>query len=257
MLVGVEPRRLLVLGDTHGNVGFVRRAVERGVKKNCDGVLQLGDFGVWPKQRGVWYLDDVDRILEKAGVDLWFVDGNHEDHAQLAKARSRLRETSTGMVPLRRHIRYLPRGLRWSWHGVRFGALGGAFSIDCDSRIAGVNWWPGMEELSEDDVLRLGDDPLDVLVCHDAPASARVPGGFNLSSSLHNRAWKTRELLDEAVAATHPRLVLHGHHHRRCRTAHPDGYVVEGLAHDASESTALGFLNLPALDFDAPPVSRS
>lgn len=70
--------RVFVLGDIHGNVGFLRRAAASAAKEACKTILQLGDFGaLWPGSRG--FLRRVDETLHNAGVKrLVFIDGNHE-----------------------------------------------------------------------------------------------------------------------------------------------------------------------------------
>ncbi len=42
------PRRVLVAGDIHGNVSWIRRLCDLAQQHDCDAILQLGDFGFWP-----------------------------------------------------------------------------------------------------------------------------------------------------------------------------------------------------------------
>lgn len=98
-------------------------------------------------------------------MTVYAIGGNHEnaDEVQLFEANP----DEDGFVTLRPHVRWVPRGQRWTWTGVRFGALGGAFSLDWRTRTIGTTWWPTREELGDTDVERLGDAPLDVLLTHD------------------------------------------------------------------------------------------
>src|SRR5207302_2100931 len=96
---------------------------------------------------------------------------------------------------------------------VRFGALGGAFSIDWRDRTPGKSWWPE-EVTTASDVERLGGEPLDVLVAHEAPAGVPL-AGFRLPVEDEVRSEEVRQLVRAAVQATRPRLVLHGHWQKR------------------------------------------
>lgn len=203
----------MLVGDTHGNTGtpmWMHMVFDRARRVEADRVLQLGDFGVWPGRRGEKFLDLVDKLSENAGLPFEFVDGNHEDHDQLTEQLDRAEPD--GSVLIRPHIRWRTRGSRWQWAGVRFGALGGAVSVDRGSRIPGVSWWPG-ERPTEADLERLGPAPLDVLVTHDAPAGIDpdIPGLSHRTPTSQD----VRELLRRAVLATGPRILVHGHHHIR------------------------------------------
>lgn len=122
-----EPARILVCGDWHGERTWARACLRIARRLGCPTVVQLGDFGLWPGEEGRW-LDFLDREATRAGVALTWIDGNHEDHDSLDRWRQRA--GPDGMVTMREQIHWAPRGSRWSWSGVRFGALGGAVSTD-------------------------------------------------------------------------------------------------------------------------------
>jgi hypothetical protein len=142
---------------------------------------------------------------------------------------------------------------------VSFGALGGAFSIDHYARTNGLDWWAGLEETQQDDLDLLGDAPLDVLVTHDAPFGAEPAHGSEIGSIDEMRASRTRRLLADAVAATQPRLVLHGHWHLRNkvnlmfdepRDPQRRWATVHGLASDIEDSAqSWATLDLATLKF--------
>lgn len=134
-----------------------------------------------------------------------------------------------------------------------FGALGGAFSIDWRLRTPGRSWWPE-EVTTEADVELLGDAPLEVLLCHDAPAGFPANHPIRVDVADEARSHEVRVLLARAVAATRPRLVIHGHWHRRHSTAlslqSGDVTQVEGLASDnEGDQRSWGVLALPTLTF--------
>jgi len=237
----VNPVRVLLAGDWHGNRAWAEVCFDMAAVQACQVVLQLGDFGLWPGREDEW-LDHVDGLAERSGTELVWIDGNHENHDALRLWQSQADET--GMVAMRDRVRWASRGARWDWAGTAFGALGGAVSIDRFLRREGVNWWPA-EALTQDDVDRLGDAPLDVLVTHAAPstfdrAHRRVP----IPQAILSDVTQVRDLLDQAVLRTNPRLVVHGHYHRRL-TAELEERTVEGLAHDKSTpADALAVLDL-------------
>lgn len=233
--------RILLAGDWHGNRAWAETCFAVARDQGCDAALQLGDFGLWPGREDEW-LDHVDGLAADAGVPLVWIDGNHENHASLARWREEA--DPQGLVRMRRHVQWASRGARWEWAGVRFGALGGAVSIDRFLRRSGVNWWQE-EATTQDDVDRLGDGPLDVLATHAAPTTPALPyRRLPLPHGIVADARMVRSLLDQAVERTRPALVVHGHYHARL-TALIGGRAVEGLAHDkSSPDEALALLDL-------------
>lgn len=227
-----DAERVLLAGDWHGNVGWAEDCLHAAAGAGCQAVLQLGDFGLWPGREDA-YLDRLDQVARSAEVRLVWIDGNHENHDSLDDWRETA--DADGLVRMRPNVVWASRGARWAWSGVRFGALGGAVSIDRFLRRAGANWWP-QEAPTADDVDRLGDAPLDVLATHAAPAAVKFPfRPLPLPQDIIGDARRSREVLDQAVRRTRPRLVVHGHHHLRHRAELP-GCRVEGLAHDKSAS---------------------
>ena len=244
--------RILVAGDWHGNRAWAGTCFAVAAAEQADAVLQLGDFGLWPGREDAW-LDHVDEQARRAGTKLVWIDGNHEDHDRLDEWRAKADDR--GLVAMRDHVQWASRGARWEWSGVRFGALGGAVSIDRFLRRPGVNWW-AQEAPTASDVERLGAAPLDVLVTHAAPTtSALTPRRLRLPRTVIEDSLAARSVLDQAVAQTRPRLVLHGHYHLRLHAV-MDGYTVDGLAHDKSTpADALGILDL-AQGLDLQPPGR-
>lgn len=243
----------MVAGDWHGNAAWGMALVRHARKLGITTLLQLGDFGIWDRRTTPAYLDALEMEAHRAWLTIYAIGGNHENYDDV-KVFEQQRDTD-GFVALRPHVRWIPRGQRWEWHGVKFGALGGAFSLDWRTRMPGRSWWPGQEELSKDDVERLGAAPLDVLVSHDVPAGVEPPSRYGpLLPGDEESALRTRVLLLRAVRTTRPALVLHGHWHVRNTKAivHADGHVtrVEGLASDEeAATTSWGVLSLPGLGF--------
>ena len=236
----IEPERVLVVGDLHGNTAYAKKVVDHAAGA-ADAIVQVGDFGVgW---RGSdRFLDALEARLAAAGVHLYWLDGNH-DHL-------------TDDYTDRPHITYLPRGTRWTWWGQTWMALGGATSIDRLSRMPGTEWWP--EEALTDGDVEYASRPghVDVLVCHDAPYGANVPGvglgpprpcEWPLETQLESCEHRLK--LRKVVDAVRPKLVIHGHMHRRYSDMlHLDGrdVLIEGLdCDDAPLVDSTLFINKP------------
>lgn len=255
----VAPRdgvdRVLLAGDLHGDLGWAMTLVDIAAALGCQVVLQLGDFGaLWPGDGGR-FERRLGQHLEHAGVWLVYVDGNHEGWHRLATLDSRAAPDS--FVAVCPHVLHAPRGLRWVWGGVRFGALGGAYSTDRMHRREGRDLWASLEAPTRDDVLRLGNAPLDVLVTHDAPLESPL-GSRAITPYDEQCARQVRRLISEAVWRTEPALLVHGHWHQRYsyQMDHVRPVRVEGFAcNDAArwklgvpETDSYGLLALPGLE---------
>lgn len=260
--------RILVAGDTHHNRGWCATLSKLARRHGCEVVVQLGDFGYWPrwknkhgKKTGESFLDGIDEQAARHGVEWVFIDGNHDDHASLRE----LTAGADGFVRVRPHLEYAPRGQRWKWAGVTFGALGGAYTLDAVVEggahyTPGVDWFPELEQVSDEDVDRLGSEPLDVLLTHDVPAGVPLKG-WRVDYEKELRANQTREGLRRAVENATPKMVMHGHWHVRHHTDlavessgrdgnSPTIVAVEGFASDVQgDVRAWGVLDLDDLTF--------
>ncbi len=195
-----------LVGDSHGALGWAQRVVRRAAADGVHHLIQLGDFGYWPKKAaGRHFLDELDRELERAGSHLWWLRGNHEDqHALLSLAPG-----DDGLVPISDRIRWIPDGTVIDWSGRRVLVLGGAPSIDADERDEGVDWFP-TEILSEAAVrAALAAGPVDVVLSHDCPAGVDLGRLTDWGPGDNHRA-----LLAKIAASARPRLWAHGHYHR-------------------------------------------
>ncbi|MBV9660186.1 MAG: metallophosphoesterase [Acidimicrobiales bacterium] len=226
-MTSADPTQVLLAGDWHGNREWAAECFAVAEARGCQVILQLGDFGLWPGREDEW-LDHVDGLGAASGVSLVWIDGNHEDHDSLDRWRAGADER--GLVQMRRNVVWASRGARWEWSGWRFGALGGAVSLDRFLRRAGVNWWP-QEIVEATDVERLGDEPLDVLATHAGPTSGAESRPLPLPEPIVRDNQMVRDRIAEAVRRSRPRLVVHGHYHRRLSYQF-EGIQVEGLAHD-------------------------
>lgn len=223
---------LLLCGDVHSTAEVAARASQAALEEGCAAVLQVGDLGWRP---GEDRSDEMCEAIFAGGVPWVFVDGNHEHLGELAVRAAPYRShefdpdpdglwgpaAPIGVGPL---LWWAARGSRWSWAGVRFGALGGAWSPGWHYRQRGVHWFP-RETVSRRDLDALGDEPLDVLVTHDVPAGALALSGSPYARQGDDRIGKANSAqVRTAARRTGARLVVHGHWH------HPYSAQLEGAS---------------------------
>ncbi len=218
--------RVLLVGDLHGNTSAAVEVLDRAADMGVDLVLQVGDYGWWPRDPGgqkfIW---KVESRLALRGLDLWWVDGNHEDFDRLEAHPV----DEDGRRKLSDHVWHLPRGFRWQWEESTWVAVGGAVSVDKKSRIEGKTWFAAEELTDEQADLIIAAGAADVVVAHDAPLGVpflraelrqdlpvwrrddRVPWpiGAMLRSDEHQR--RVRRVVEGVGAGR----VFHGHYHLR------------------------------------------
>lgn len=247
--------RLLVCGDTHGNLGhFVRHLLPAATDENVDAIVQVGDFGyTWPGDHGRF--EAVDDALRARGLTMYWVDGNHDNYTDL---RQRGIFESDKPEPMTDNITYLPRAARWEWDGVSFMSLGGAISIDKARRTKGLSWWPD-ESLSYRQIeCAVAGGPVDVMLTHDCPKGVRplekylesetarwgVPYKTEFASTQHRAALAT---VTDAVT---PALLVHGHYHHRYIAEAPWDRKARVLGLDRDDQGPLSWVVLDTAGWD-------
>lgn len=229
------PGRIAFAGDWHANGPWAQMAIKYAVReRHADVIVHLGDFGYEFEPS---FLDRVDRTLGEVGVSLFFVDGNHEAFPTLYGFPVR----PGGLRQVAERVWHLPRGFRWSWGGVRFLALGGAYSIDRRWRVRGESWWPEEVLTAEEVATASLSGEVDVLVAHDCPAGVDIPGLIETKQFWPGDdlalAGAHRSLVRQVTDATRPAAIWHGHYHRRYSAMADIGYGpvrVEGLDCDGT-----------------------
>lgn len=208
--------RIGIVGDTHGDMGFMLSTFRTMHGRGIRTLVVLGDFGfIWPGRNWDNDLDKLSRRLRDTAQTLFFVDGNHEDFTRLYT----FPVADDGLRWVRPNIAHIPRGWRTTlMSGRALAALGGANSIDAAERRAGTSWWRE-ESITETDLALLGDRRADVLIGHDAPLDVPQLDSWLKESSAR---WSTSglEYADAGRAMFHrgfmqvrPALYLGGHYH--------------------------------------------
>lgn len=236
--------KLAIVGDTHGNMSWVcNDVIPYAVKHGVDKIVQVGDFGfVWPDADYPRNLHKLNRVLDRAGLDMHFLPGNHEDHHKLLAHANASPTSPEGHHRLRSRIFYTGRVAAWSWAGCRIAVVGGAVSIDRDyrqryQRRTGTAIWWREEQLTPTELATAAAlDPVDVLLTHDAPTGFPTDG---LKEDLDSTAY--RQAMTTVGRALQPRLWFHGHYHVR---------LIYPFRHDGGEC------EVHALDCDHSPRTR-
>lgn len=231
--------RILVAGDTHGDLDHVEYLFEKATELNISTIVQVGDFGYWPHKSN-FHLE-VDKLAVQHEVDFYWLDGNHENFDMLEQA---VDTTSTVPVSMGERLVYLPRGCTWEWDGVRFMALGSGYSIDKELRTEGVSWWR-QETLTTAEVLRAMDQgEVDILLSHDMP-------GETFNEMAKSRTWwspikesaANRRAVDAVIESAKPRLIIHGHMHVWNESKLSNGTQVISLDMNGTASRSWVILN--------------
>lgn len=228
VLISANESHVGVAGDWHGDTRWAMRMLHLFSRNRIRTILHVGDFGLWPGESGAKYLRKVDRTLAELGQTIFVTEGNHEWFDKL----DRIESGADGLKRVTPRIIFLPRGYRWQWSGWNFMSLGGAPSVDFETRKRGVSWWP-QEAITMGDVYRIRESvevrgTVDVMITHDAPKNVLAieeaiqgnPHGFSEKGLQY--ASEGRELLHAAWGMAQPGLLFHGHYHL------PVDEVVEG-----------------------------
>lgn len=220
--------RILFAGDWHAGTTFALDTIDTAARLGIDRVVQVGDFGYWPRfEEGRSFLSAVSARAVSAGVDVFFCDGNHEDHEFLPH------DSVLDPHEVAPGVNWVPRGTVLEWEGTRLLFFGGAVSVDRDSRQTGWTWFA--DEIPSEAAWARAESAgtVDVVVAHDTVPGMPVRGVPPLSIpwSSRRRATEHRRRLQALQETVTPALWVHGHWHQRA-TARLGGTRFESLGHD-------------------------
>ena len=235
--------KILTAGDSHCDIEYVGKLFYKAQELECEKIFIVGDFGYWPNYNGgQQFLNLCSQLATTTGIELYWLDGNHEDFWAL--------ETHVhkdNFVDIKPGIIYCPRGHSWQWDGVSFMSLGGAYSIEeiefFDTRLqktirmcirgdsAADGWFEKEEVLSAQDINKARSvGPVDVVFAHDVAVKSDIMNKLphltpDVGCDMH------REAVGAATEFASPFLFVHGHYHKRYENI-VDGTRFVGLAHN-------------------------
>lgn len=209
-------QKIIITGDIHGSWDYLNTLIN---KHKPDILIACGDFGWFPNLHGLevrkrayhnekvkkWYLYNE---IKNPNTKIYWCDGNHENHEHLLQLKDN--EIMPNVFYQKRgSVITLPDG-----RNVMF--MGGADSIDKESRTQGINWFP-QELITYNDVsyaLENGKkyDKIDIVISHTCPNE------FCLDSKIK---WymapkisdTCRVMLSEILKEFHPEHWYFGHWH--------------------------------------------
>lgn len=189
--------KALVVGDTHGKRKDVEEAIEIAKQKECDCIIQVGDFGYWPNY--------APEMISGYDFPVFFIDGNHEFFGN-EKVPGLLQYTDP-VTEIASNLFYVKRGTKLRFGNCDCLFIGGAFSIDRAARELGDSWF--REELISDYELgvALGHVHVNVVFSHDVPKSV------NLGLDVIPEVEINREKLEEILEQYGPCNWFFGHYH--------------------------------------------
>lgn len=241
--------RIAMVGDVHGDEDWTDLVLGQVAEAGCERVVFCGDFGLYWPAGGDEFLAAVNDSCALRDLVGYIIDGNHENH-------DRLDHDAPDFVPLSGRLHYVPRGHAWTWDRCRFVGLGGAYSVDQWRRAEGISWWAD-ETPSYGQVSRaLSAGRADVVIAHEAPSCAEVPGEHAEWKSKHKASGYTRAAVQSVLEVARPHVVFHGHHHvryvqeARYGPSRAFAATIVGLA--ANVSDPAGYDGWAVLDTDDP-----
>lgn len=247
-------QRVAVLGDVHGNLGWMQMLSRAfpPLAPDVTTILQLGD---WWMPSG-----EVDEAFADTAIDRILVTlGNHEQWDEVSTV---LGAYPGEAVRISKLVWLLPRPARLTIGGRRVLSLGGAASVDRQSRIKGLTYWPD-EEVTDamvDEAIAGG--PADLMLTHESPANTPVrPVREILRTNPHNfpkaaleASAASRARISQVWDAVRPELLAHGHLHVGAGGRTEDGRRVASLGREGHEWN-IAFLDMNNLRMATPSLA--
>lgn len=208
-----------ITGDTHGDLNFSQ--VYKARKLGVTHLIVCGDFGyIWngnlKEQKRLNYLN-------KIGVKVLFIDGNHDNHVLLNNYP--VSEMYGGKVhEIRDNIIHLIRGEIYEINNKKYFAFGGANSTDLQyydlygrlkHRVEGKNWWreekPSVEEgIKALENLSENNWEVDYIITHTCYSSAILR---TKKENIEKRVDDVSSYLDSVKHLTKFKYWFFGHMH--------------------------------------------
>ena len=207
-----------ITGDTHGE-----HQLDRLSSKNFpdgkeltkdDYLIVAGDFGLVFSNNP---LDHTERYwtawLNSKRWTTLFIDGNHENHARLAKLSTK--EMFGGTVGIvSDSIFHLRRGEIYTIHNKKFFCFGGAFSRDRGHRVLNKTYWeeevPSSEEMSYAvQNLDKHNNEVDFIITHTIPNEIMSSLGYDRWDAIDS----TRNFLSFIASTVKFERMYSGHMH--------------------------------------------
>ncbi len=203
--------KVMWVGDTHANIDNMQRVLLHAVENRIDQIIQLGDFGWWPRWKtGQRFIDFTTEEVLRHGINpLIFIPGNHEDYQSLQGYYNVM-----SLHKLTDGIYMAGRGYHCQVGQKRIAFVGGGVSVDKHIRTVGVDWFEE-ESISQRECYNicnnLSRQGIDILACHDTVDFVQNIGNLKLLPNFQ----AVRQALTAIADVCRPDRIIHGHYHLR------------------------------------------
>lgn len=208
---------ILITGDIHGNAWGIYKAAKKLRLCLSDTIIIPGDVGA--NYYGDERDDETKAHLSKHPVTILCVHGNHEMRPWEAEGYH-LTDWNGGKVWVQDkypHILFAKDGEIYTIEGMRFIAIGGAYSIDKGWRLLrGYGWWESeqpTEEIKAFVEAQLATNEVDVILSHTCPRKFEPVDVYlpNIDQSQVDKS--TEEWLDRIEESVNYKVWYCGHWH--------------------------------------------
>jgi hypothetical protein len=156
--------KIIVIGDTHGSWSPLNDLIH---KQSPPVIFSVGDFGWFPNLHNSPYWNYWDQYaIYNHMTKIYFAPGNHDNWWNLL---SKTKEGFTQKIKVMHNVYYIPVGNYISvpdFGNVMF--FGGAVSIDQNTRMIGVDWFP--QEVPPSSIAyNLPEVPIRAVISHTCP----------------------------------------------------------------------------------------
>lgn len=216
-LIITSYNKIAFLGDLHGNTNNAYKLIDFIMEHdNPDLLIQVGDMGVMGELFEK-YLNKLNKKLESYNIELWFIDGNHENFNWLLNKV----KNPYGLNSITSKIKYIPRGTMLTLGKKNFYFCGGAFSIDKFMRTIYKSWWP-QETLSKEETEELinyynenySNYKIDYFISHDTPLFEYYQDdSIFMNQSDFYEDYSHKMNLSKLYELTKAPKIIHGHYH--------------------------------------------
>lgn len=168
---------ILLLGDIHGSVNILKKAIDKAVNEGAVAVIQVGDFGLM-QRNGIdagFY-----NVTKNSPIPVYFIEGNHDDCTRWIAHKEITRVWHDA------NLWYVPRGTITEIDGRTIAFMGGAASIDKQYRLKNKMHWDENELLTEEQINKLLNSAreVDMLITHCPPNSV-IEEHFDPTNKLY------------------------------------------------------------------------
>lgn len=252
--ITLPDERVAVCGDWHRNLGWARM-LSRALPSLASDVRTMLHLGDWQMPAA-----ETDGIFAETSIKRIYVTlGNHEPWDQVVKAQNQYPREAIRISEI---IWLLPRPMRMTIGGRRVLSLGGAASIDRQSRIEGLTWFPEEAITDQHVAAAIAGGPADLMLTHEGPAGTPVrPVREILRTNPHRwppaaleASAASRARITEVWDAVRPELLAHGHMHVAAGGRAEDGRRVASLGRDGQNGN-LALLDMKTLTMAVPHLS--